>query len=383
MRLSIRLWEIITIHKFDMGNPGSNHWTLPIRRYVMKTGLKLAVLFYFILSIAVGISYADNNETNWQKEEINFTVHGFTLHGVLVKPEGSGSFPAVIFIHGDGPHNRTMFGYYVPLWKKFIEAGYACMSWDKPGVGKSTGSFGDKTLFYDRASIAAGAVNFLKPRDDIDGKRIGLWGISQAGYIMPLLTTMTGDISFMIAVSCPGMNSIVQGAYFIEKQLVNEGLNDQEAKKFADYYTKSKYTKSYEEYRKYVELLGKQPYLKNTGWVEISPKDRYAPLQPDSQSLFNPVSILEKTTIPVLAVFGEKDTQIPPKISAEAYREALQKAGNEHFKVIMFPGADHVIFKTITGSLKEWEDKFRNRHMDYAPGYIDSMTVWLKGLSKK
>ncbi|MFC1509221.1 alpha/beta hydrolase family protein [Candidatus Omnitrophota bacterium] len=200
----------------------------------MNTGLKLTVLCFLLLFLAVGISNSDNNETNWQKVEIYFTVHGFSLHGILVKPEGSGPFPVVIFIHGDGPIDRTMLGYYVPLWKKFVEAGYACMSWDKPGVGKSTGTWGDKTLFHDRASIAAGAVSFLKAREDIDEQHIGLWGISQAGYIMPLLTTMTDDISFMIAVSCPGMNSIAQGAYFIENQLVKEGLSNQEARKYAE-----------------------------------------------------------------------------------------------------------------------------------------------------
>ena len=349
----------------------------------MVVRFKYAVLLCLFLFIAASGSYTEEKNTNWHEEEIGFTAGGFSLKGVLVKPEASGPFPAVIFIHGDGPINRTMLGYYVPIWEKFVEAGYACMSWDKPGVGKSTGGFGDNTLFHDRASIAAEAVRFLGAREDIDGKRIGLWGISQAGYIMPLATSLTDNISFMIAVSCPGMNSIEQGAYFIEKQLIDEGVEFQEAGKCAEYYLKSRYAKSYDEYFKYVELLGKQPYLKRTGWAEITPEDRYAPLQPDSQSLFNPVSVLEEITFPVLAVFGEKDTQIPPEISAEAYRDALQKTGNEHFKVIMFPDADHVIFNTITGSLKEWEDKFRNQHMDYAPGYLDTMAVWLEGLTWK
>jgi len=273
-----------------------------------------------------------------------------------------------------------MLGYYEPIWNRFVEAGYVCMSWDKPGVGKSTGTFGDKTLFHDRASIAVEAVEYLKARKDIDNKRIGFWGLSQAGYIMPLAASMTNDISFMIAVSCFGVNSIEQGAYFLEKQLISEGLSSQEARKFADYYLKYRNTKSYDEYSAYAESLNKQPYIKKTGWVDIKPRDKYVPLQPNSESLFNPVSIIEKTTFPILAIFGEKDTQMPPKLSAEAYREALHKAENKHFKVIMFPDADHVVFNSRTGSLKEWEDKFRSQHMDYASGYLDSMTVWLNEL---
>jgi dienelactone hydrolase len=341
---------------------------------------KCAVLLYMLLLMATDSSSSDKRTMNWQEEEISFTAGGFGLHGVLVKPQSKGPHPAVIFIHGDGPIDRTMLGYYIPIWKKFVEVGYVCMSWDKPGVGKSTGGFGDKTLFHDRASIAAEAVRYLKAREDIDGKRIGYWGISQAGYIIPLASSMTNDISFVVAISCPGVNSIDQGAFFIRKQLISEGVEAQVAKKTADCYLKSRHAQSYEEYFKYAELLGRHPYLKETGWAEIKSKDSYVPLQPTSESFFNPISVLEETKFPVLAIFGEKDTQIPPSISAESYRQALKKAGNEHFKVIMFPGADHVIFNTTTGSLKEWEDKFRNQQMDYSPKYLDTMTEWLKEL---
>lgn len=347
----------------------------------MNARLKKAALLCLFLSITLSTPYTDDGKHDWQDEEIFFSIHGFSLHGVFVKPKGSGPFPAVIFIHGDGPINRTMLGYYEPIWDKFVEAGFACLSWDKPGVGQSTGTFSDNAIFRDRAYIAAEAVRFLKAREDIDDHRIGLWGISQAGYIMPLVTTMTDDITFMIAVSCPGMNSMVQSAYFIEHQLITEGLSAEDAQKYAEYYLKSRKAKLYDEYSKYVELLGQQPYLKATGWAELTPESRFAPLQPDCESLFDPFTILERTTIPILAIFGKKDTQIPARESAEIYEKAMQKADNKYFKVIMFPGADHVIFNTKTGSLKEWEDKFRSNHMDYAPGYIDSMTVWLKGLS--
>ena len=345
-----------------------------------KVRFKCAVVLYMLLLVATAGSSSEERAMNWQEEEIRFETGRFDLHGVLVKPQSRGPHPAVIFIHGDGPINRTMLGYYIPIWKKFVEVGYACMSWDKPGVGKSTGGFGDKTLFHDRASIAAEAVRYLKAREDIDGKRIGYWGISQAGYIIPLASSMTKDISFVVAISCPGINSIDQGAYFIRKQLISEGVNNAVARETAGYFLKSRYAQSYEEYIKYAELLGRQPYLTKSGWADVKPKDSYAPLQPDSESLFNPVSVLEEMKFPVLAIFGKKDTQIPPRISAEAYRTALQKAGNAHSKVIMFPGADHVIFNTTTGSLKEWEDKFRNQQMDYSPKYLDTMAEWLKGL---
>ncbi len=53
----------------------------------------------------------------------------------------------------------------------------------------------------------------MKARRDIDDKHIGLWGISQASYVMPLALSQSEDIAFMICVSCGGMSGRDQGAY--------------------------------------------------------------------------------------------------------------------------------------------------------------------------
>jgi len=118
-------------------------------------------------------------------EEITFKKDRFTLSGVFMMPDGSGPHPAAIFIHGDGPINRDASGFYIPLWEGLTQAGCACLSWDKPGAGKSTGEYSRSQLFHERAFVALEAVRFLKNREDINPKRIGFWGISQAGYVMP------------------------------------------------------------------------------------------------------------------------------------------------------------------------------------------------------
>ena len=37
-------------------------------------------------------------------------------------------------------------------------------------------------------------MKFLRGRQDIDPNRVGLWGISQGGWICPLAATLSGDI---------------------------------------------------------------------------------------------------------------------------------------------------------------------------------------------
>lgn len=99
-----------------------------------------------------------------------------------------------------------------------------------------------------------------------------------------------------------------------------------------------------------------------------------------SEAFFNPITLVEKINIPVLAIFGEKDTQIDPFQGAEAYEKALEKAGNRFYQVKLFPEADHGIIIAKTGCLKEQRERYRS---SYAPGYIELMQSWLENLKKR
>jgi pimeloyl-ACP methyl ester carboxylesterase len=98
----------------------------------------------------------------------------------------------------------------------------------------------------------------------------------------------------------------------------------------------------------------------------------------------SPITLIEKTTIPILAIFGEKDTQVDPFQGAKAYEKALQKAGNQFSQVKLFPSADHIIILSKTGCMKEQRERYRLRkNPGYAPGYIELMQNWLKNLKDK
>ena len=76
-------------------------------------------------------------------------------------------------------------------------------------------------------------------------------------------------------------------------------------------------------------------------------------------------------------IYGDKDTQIPVEASMKSYQCAFAKAGNDSLKIVVFPGADHLICATETGSLEELS---RKTPTDYVPGYLDTMADWLKEL---
>jgi Predicted hydrolase of the alpha/beta superfamily len=78
------------------------------------------------------------------------------------------------------------------------------LGYDKRGVGESTGDWNAAT-YEDLAGDAVAAVEYLKTRRDIDAAQIGLLGISQAGWIMPLAAVRSKDVAFLISISGAGV----------------------------------------------------------------------------------------------------------------------------------------------------------------------------------
>ncbi|MGW3215792.1 alpha/beta hydrolase family protein [Streptomyces parvus] len=162
-----------------------------------------------------------------REQAVTVRRDGRTLQGVLALPErGKGPFPLVVVVHGDGPVDATHDTFYRPIWESFARAGYAALSWNKPGVGGAPGNWLDQSM-GDRAAEALDAIAWARQRPDIDGDRIGLWGASQAGWVLPRIAAQDPGIRFAIAVS-PAVNWLRQGRYHLLAELRRDGASDAE-----------------------------------------------------------------------------------------------------------------------------------------------------------
>ena len=83
-----------------------------------------------------------NQPQQTKTEEIVFHSESFKIVEDLRLPAGREPHPVVVFIHGDGPNERTAGGTYPPIMARMESAGYATFAWDKPGTGESTGQIG-------------------------------------------------------------------------------------------------------------------------------------------------------------------------------------------------------------------------------------------------
>jgi pimeloyl-ACP methyl ester carboxylesterase len=319
-------------------------------------------------------------------EEIIFHSAAFTVVGDLRLPAGSGPFPVIIFVHGDGSNDRTAGGTYPPIMERMERAGFATFAWDKPGTGESTGEIDRSRLGEQRAQIVLDAIEILKARSDVDAGQIGLWGISQAGYVMPRVLLASDDVAFMIAVSCPAVAGVDQGAYLVSAQAICAGVPEAEAEQMRRLFSEMERVESYQEYVHYKGLLDALPGVSAAAEFGyrpgIRPEAEWHLPNLDGEYFWNPIEVIEQTTIPVLAFFGEKDTQVNPVQGVQAYREALRRAGNPNFRVELIPGTDHNIILSETGCLDERDQRPRSEWTDYAPEYLDTLEHWLRDLRR-
>jgi hypothetical protein len=343
-------------------------------------------------------------------EEVTFMSGAFTLVGDLWLPGGTGPFPVVLENQGSEMEARTNRG-YSPDMERILRAGYAVFSWDKPGVGKSTGRLSNARLLHERAQILLDAIETMKARPDIDPERIGVAGSSQAGYVMPLALSMTQDIAFMICVSCPGMSGADQGTYQNMALALCTGTVDGQVERRQELLAALDAARTYETYEQYLHyretidaLFSTAPQAPRGHGFEIVPEEAWQQNDPEQEAWWNPIEVMEQATIPVLVLLGDQDVRMDPFQAEVAWRKALEASGNAYSRVELFPNANHSLAFSETGCPDadlQWLEEYAKslgfeslaaagaavqenpellRLFPYAPGYLDLIEEWLRAL---
>jgi pimeloyl-ACP methyl ester carboxylesterase len=304
-------------------------------------------------------------------QEITFRSDKFTLVGDLRKPEGSGPHPVILMIHGSGGATRDGAVPFTPMIATFLRQGFAVLSWDKPGSGESKGEFETGFTSTGRARIIVDAIEALSENPDIDLSNVGLWGLSQAGWVMPMALEMTDKVTFMISVSGGGEDGIEQGAYQVSRVIQCNGGSEEEVATVERYWANMNKATTYDEYREAVQILLDIPGIYENYGLVLNEEKNWSPWPREWDAFFDPTDVLKKTTIPVLAFFGEMDKNIDPVQGAQAYEAALKAAGNQHYQVEVLENTGHVMMPAETGCLGEISGT------QYVPEYLEILEMWL------
>jgi pimeloyl-ACP methyl ester carboxylesterase len=323
-----------------------------------------------------------------------------------------------LFVHGSGLIDRTMYGAYLPIMERMLGAGYAVFSWDKPGTGQSTGQVDNTPRVYHKtAQIVLDAIKVMKTRRDIDTGHIGLWGTSQGGWVMPLVLSQSEDVAFMICVSCGGTSGLDQNVYKITVQSICAGVPEEQADELKRLLSEFDKARTYETYAGYVHyretlaaLAGIASVAPETRNRRVIPEEAWQANDPEIEDWWNPIGVIEQTTIPVLAIFGDKDPNVDGIQGAFAWRKALERAGNPNYRVELLPNVGHIMEKSQTGCLEEQAQTFEQVMRDqgiesisefqtvitskepgkqppfsqwpYDPAFLDILEQWIEALPR-
>jgi len=124
-------------------------------------------------------------------ERVAIPYEGKTIYGVL-----RGSGPVLIMAPGLDSTKEELHAYEEP----FLARGIAVLAIDGPGQGEAeyeTPICGD----YERAASAV--LDWIEQRNDLDSKRIAIWGVSLGGYYAPRAAAYEKRIRACIALSGP------------------------------------------------------------------------------------------------------------------------------------------------------------------------------------
>lgn len=315
---------------------------------------------------------------------------GVSLAGTLTLPAFRGPFPCAVLVTGSGPEDRdeTVFGHrpFLVLADHLTRQGIAVLRLDDRGVGGSSGRFATATT-EDFASDVLAAVRFLKTRREIDAKRIGLVGHSEGGLIAPIAAVRSKDIAFLVLMAGPGLPGeevlYAQGALIARAQGASEeyiaAQRRLQERLFAvikdEADTAVAVRRIREAFGDYVAVLPDeqrraigdgQAIVESQVRLLRSPWFRYF-------LTHDPRPTLRRVRVPVLALNGEKDLQVPPRENLAAIEAALGSGGNRDVTVKELPGLNHLFQTATTGAVTE----YARIEETIAPAALEEMSRWI------
>lgn len=253
------------------------------------------------------------------------------LKGQLVLPKESRELAGlVVFIHGDGPVNASYHGDYEPLWEELAKLGYASLSWNKPGVEGATGNWLLQTM-DDRAAEAVEVIDWARANKEIGTEKIGLWGASQAGWVIPKIIRRDKEIAFSILVA-PAINWIDQGWYNTLAKMQQEGKTRKEQEQAKeDFLWTLEMLKKHASYQEYHGGEKADQSLSEERWNFIL-KNYQADATEDLRFFYSPVKLF----------LGGKDINVDSNNTKEVYEQEIPQ---NILSVTLISGTDHFMLR--------------------------------------
>lgn len=272
-----------------------------------------------------------------RSRELRWGAGSATIVGSLRVPPGPGPFPAVIFVPGSGSLGRRS-----PMLRAharhLVQAGFAVLTYDKRGVGSSSGDWRDESL-ADYALDVTGGIEALRAEEGIDRERVGIIGHSQGGWVGPMAAERAGGIAFMILVSATPLTPQQQSLFASVPSLHGYSVAEREAamRLLMRIYEVYRADSGWAETRRAIDSARSEPWFDgnmhalqpdtswNWRWLHRLPFD------------YDVTPLLRAQTMPLLTINGASDP-LTPADSSRALFEAAARASGRAVTAMVVPG---------------------------------------------
>lgn len=324
---------------------------------------------------------------NYYTEDVEFKneTEGNLLAGTLAAPNQNKDIPVFVMITGSGAQNRDSeladHKSFLVIADYLAKKGIGTLRLDDRSIGGSELGKQDPTSL-DFAGDINTAVNFLVKKGY---KTIGLIGHSEGGIIGPLVAASNNKVNSLILLAGPGVavkellpeqySNLLQ-AYGIEKAKVIT-IKDNFKKLLDEFvlrekpFTPNEITERLKSVFKEVDENKARPLVNEIAPLFVTSWGKYF-------IGYNPSLINSKLKIPVLAINGSLDMNVPAKENLKGIRNSLEKAGNKNFEIVEFEGLNHLFQTTKTGAPSEYgviEETI-------APQVLEKIADWILKLNK-
>jgi len=343
--------------------------------------------FPFYLARDSGITQKETGDPN----ELLIEHGSITIAGSLTAPEAKTAETLVILISGSGAQVRDEnvmgFGVFKHLADSLVRHGIAAYRFDDRGTGKSTGNFANATLdtlVNDVDTI----INHFHSNTKYGFDRIVLLGHSQGGMVATKAAVRNTAVDGVILMASPGLPLREVLRYQVRNQFTSSRLPKQLVEKEITARenlfdaiinnNETAITRAKDIYRRQFAKLQHTAGIDSAQIQQVSRQQAEALASvfnnPQIQSLYDydPTKDLRELDIPVLALFGGRDNQVPPSKNRKPVEDALQKASSDT-EIKIFSKANHLFQQAETGEVRE----YASLDKQFVEGFTDAVAEWI------
>lgn len=305
----------------------------------------------------------------YEEQELAFTsADGTVLSATLTTPQGTTRPNLVVLVTGTGPATRDseMAGHqhFLVMADYLARQGIAVLRYDKRGNGRSTGNYAQLTTAQLVGDLGA-IMQAMDARKEF--KRVGIVGLSEGpGIAAAVAARQPATVDFIVSLAGVGMSG--HELLLLQDRIVarDNGAAPAEVQQLMKYVRawyqtivahaepqprmaalKALYARLPAPDRALVEKYGM-----NVGSLSLSEAEK-----PHLRTLLlrNTQADWRKVSVPVLALNGSLDHQVPARENLAGITGALKAGGNRQVESAVLPSLNHLFQTAKTGNTNEYD----------------------------